>query len=448
MRPPEERAPRPPKTPAPFSYPRPGGGRVRLLCGVAILLATAASAHAGSTVTTPFGGGLRKESAIVIARSAARLAALRQGAPLLWEGSAASFAALAAHDPQRRLAVASAVLSTRVTATRVVGYPPEVAVAVTVQAVTPPDMTPANAAPKPATGEGAGKDGTDTARAATEDAASRLVRTVLRNEALLELHEEVLRHEAALTKEALDASRATARHVTRHGGDDESPFAPRLDALTRSLEALELYRACLSGIPADGPATGDDGAADPLPGAVVGAEKGWGLAPETMLRHMRRAVSLDARNPLLWNALGEALLLLDRPQDAMAAQDRALKLSPGFARALYARAVCHLRLQMPALAVTDASAAIRLRPDVAAHWRVRGAAWQVRGESGPMCDDFYHACALGDCEGLRLARGRGLCLPPADGTDATAGRSGQDASPAAPGSAAHGAMRLPDAARP
>ncbi|HCG03875.1 MAG TPA: hypothetical protein DEV75_01745 [Desulfovibrio sp.] len=144
-----------------------------------------------------------------------------------------------------------------------------------------------------------------------------------------------------------------------------------------------------------------------------------------MLRHMRRAVALDARNPLLWNALGEALLLLDRPQDAMEAQDRALKLSPGFARALHARAVCHLRLQMPALAVEDASAAIRLRPDVAAHWRVRGAAWQVRGEPGPMCDDFYRACALGDCEGLRLARGRGQCRPPAGG-------NGTDAPPAPP----------------
>lgn len=41
-------------------------GLAPLLCGIAILLATAATAHAASTVTVPFGGGLRKESATVI----------------------------------------------------------------------------------------------------------------------------------------------------------------------------------------------------------------------------------------------------------------------------------------------------------------------------------------------------------------------------------------------
>lgn len=406
-------------------------GLAPLLCGIAILLATAATSHAASTVTAPFGGGLRKEAAIVIARSAARLAALREGVPALLEGSAASFAALAAHDPQRRLAVASAVLTTRVTAVTVEGYPPEVRVAVTVQADPPAYAEPA-------------------ANASSQTTADA-VRAVLRNDPLLELHEEVLRREAAMTEEALDAAQATARHVARHGGDDESPFAQRLGALARSMEALELYRACLSGIPVGTDITGgqangraaasgqplgqtDGRTIDQTAGQTTGrpahgqpsasAMGGWGLAPEAMLRHMRRAVSLDARNPLLWNALGETLLLLDRPQDAMEAQDRALKLWPGFARALHARAVCHLRLQMPALAVADASAAIRLRPEVAAHWRVRGAAWQVRGEPGPMCDDFYRACALGDCEGLSLARGRGQCRPTTG--DAGGGSNGND----------------------
>ena len=474
-------------------------GLAPLLCGIAILLATAATAHAASTVTVPFGGGLRKESAIVIARSAARLAALREGMPALLEGSAASFAALAAHDPQRRLAVASAVLTTRVVDARVEGYPPEVRVAVTVLADPPARAEPTANAPRPEAGDGAGaatgpaprdtlapdalpdalpdaatsptspssEPAPASAPSRTGEAASDAtlptsaaaapvpdtadaVRAVLRNDPLLELHEEVLRREAALTEEALDAAQATARHVARHGGDDESPFAQRLGALARSLEALELYRACLSGIPvgtgaaggqanggqptngqtADGQ-TADEPASSTAPptvtptGATVG---GWGLAPEAMLRHMRRAVSLDTRNPLLWNALGEALLLLDRPQDAMEAQDRALKLWPGFARALHARAVCHLRLQMPALAVADATAAIRLRPDVAAHWRVRGAAWQVRGEPGPMCDDFYRACALGDCEGLSLARGRGQCRPSIDGTAAPRADGGPNGS--------------------
>lgn len=433
---------------------RPGAGLPALLCGIAILLATAATAHAARTVTVPFGGGLRKESAIVIARSAARLAALREGVPPLLEGSAAaSFATLAAHDPQRRLAVASAVLVTRVTDTRVEGYPPEVRVAVTVQAALP-DALLAVLPDAPATAPSSGLSSESSPEISNitppaeipppSPAAAERVRAALRDEALLELHEEVLRREATLTEEALDAAQATARHVARHGGEDESPFAQRLGALARSLEALELYRACLSGIPVgndapDKSATdkNDAGKGDAAPqsspadNGTGSGWGGWGAPPEAMLRHMRRAVALDARNPLLWNALGEALLLLDRPQDAMEAQDRALKLHPGFARALHARAVCHLRLQMPALAVEDASAAIRLRPDVAAHWRVRGAAWQVRGEPGPMCDDFYRACALGDCEGLRLARGRGQCRPPAggNGTDAPLSPSARDALP-------------------
>jgi tetratricopeptide (TPR) repeat protein len=132
--------------------------------------------------------------------------------------------------------------------------------------------------------------------------------------------------------------------------------------------------------------------------------------PQAALPVLSQAEALDPDYAPLPYLLGEILLQLDRPQDALAKLDKALTLNPEFGGALYARGLAYLRLQLPALAERDLSAALQCDASQAAWWRARGALRMIRNETGLMCEDYTQACARGDCEGLALARERGLCL--------------------------------------
>jgi tetratricopeptide (TPR) repeat protein len=125
---------------------------------------------------------------------------------------------------------------------------------------------------------------------------------------------------------------------------------------------------------------------------------------------LRQAAALDPDYAPLRQLLGEVLLQLDRPQDALAELNKALVEQPELAGALYTRGLAHLRLQLPTLAERDLSAALERDASQAAWWRARGALRMIRNETGPMCEDFMQACAQGDCEGLAVARERGLCF--------------------------------------
>ncbi|MCL2122556.1 MAG: tetratricopeptide repeat protein [Desulfovibrionaceae bacterium] len=132
--------------------------------------------------------------------------------------------------------------------------------------------------------------------------------------------------------------------------------------------------------------------------------------PQEALPVLQQAVALDPEYAPLQYLRGEIFLQLDRPQDALADFDKALALNPELAGALYARGLAYLRLQLPTLAERDLSAALARDASHAAWWRARGALRMIRNEIGPMCEDFAQACARGDCEGLALARERGVCL--------------------------------------
>ena len=127
---------------------------------------------------------------------------------------------------------------------------------------------------------------------------------------------------------------------------------------------------------------------------------------------LQRLERLDQDNALVRLALAEVLLRLDRPHAAMGCANDALGLKPGLARAFYLRGIIQLRLGLTALAVTDFSQALRLRPDRADWWRARGAALMIRHDYDAMCRDMYKACSLGDCAGLTEARQQELCLEP------------------------------------
>lgn len=140
-------------------------------------------------------------------------------------------------------------------------------------------------------------------------------------------------------------------------------------------------------------------------------EHGW-ANPEKSVLTFSEATSLDPDNSLLWLAVGECLVLLNRPYESIKALQKVMTKNTIPARALYIRGIAHLQMYLPALAIKDISQALQLEPDHPGWWRALGTARLVAGDTITMCADFYQACAMGDCEGLAEVREQNFCLEP------------------------------------
>ncbi len=210
------------------------------------------------------------------------------------------------------------------------------------------------------------------------------LRLSLRDGDNLELRHEALQRMQAAVHEGREVLLRGAAGSRRPVLDDKA--VAQVESLGRRLETLETYLELLRDF-----------------------KQTW-LAPHEaapILEHLSR---LDPSNPLIWMGLAEAMLLTERPYEAMDAIRTATALPDVPARAFYVSGLACLRLHLPANAVKDFNEAIALQPDKAAWWRARGAARLLSEEKEAMCSDFYQACALGDCEGLVEVRKRGFCL--------------------------------------
>ena len=147
--------------------------------------------------------------------------------------------------------------------------------------------------------------------------------------------------------------------------------------------------------------------------------EGW-LTGADALSTLERAAREAPRSPTVRLLLAEAQLQRNLPQQSIESCTEALRLAPGSnlisGRARYIRALAHWRLQQLALAEDDLNAALHTRTpstpqgaEQARRLRARGAVRMLRRNYPGMCADFSAACALGDCEGLAVARAQKYC---------------------------------------
>ena len=147
--------------------------------------------------------------------------------------------------------------------------------------------------------------------------------------------------------------------------------------------------------------------------------EGW-LTGAEALSTLERATREAPRSPPVRLLLAEAQLQRNLPQQSIESCTEALRLAPGSnlisGRARYIRALAHWRLQQLALAEDDLNAALHTRTpsapqgaEQARRLRARGAVRMLRRNYPGMCADFSAACALGDCEGLAVARAQKYC---------------------------------------
>lgn len=223
------------------------------------------------------------------------------------------------------------------------------------------------------------------------------IRKALRQTDNLELRFFTLQSMEQLVKEGMDLLQRSKKNRVIGTPGSESPFVGRLNTISEQLEAKGIYLDELRQFDAT-----------------------W-RNPQEVALILEKAIPLDPTNSLLYLGFGEALLLLDRPYEALDALHTAANLPDTPARTFYMRGIAHLRLHLPTYADDDFTRAIERRPDKAIWWRARGAARLVAGDHENMCGDFYQACALGDCEGLAEVRKRDFCLehPPSSPSEKT-----------------------------
>ena len=308
-------------------------------------------------ISLPYGGQVQRATAELAARTLARLEVLRQAETVI---AALTAVRLGLDSPCRLAALTSLVLPPLVAT-----LPNDGHAAVTVQADV---FVPEASLP----------DTVQAALARPDD---------------LELQASALSRATALVKEAQEL--INQAQTRREQGQPDDLFAARLVSLETHLRAAEQYMVLLDRY-----------------------GSGW-FPPEEASEALRAALQRDPGNALINLGLAESLLRLDRPHEAIRFASEALRLEPTLGRALYVRGLAQLRVRLSALAVADFTQALAARPDKAAWWSARGAAYLVRHEYDLMCADLYQACTLGDCEGLAEVRAQALCT--GDGEDVASG---------------------------
>jgi tetratricopeptide (TPR) repeat protein len=312
------------------------------------LISQAAQAEGTAEYSLPFGRYIPETAARRIARTTAWLNALEKTTEAL---STASLVQWGSGEESGRQALVSAVFTPAVSSASVAHQ-----VSVQVRLVTP--------------------------QRTVEDR----LRKMLPEREMLNMRVEMLklaRKKAEEARRLIELPAALRRNAV--GG--RAAYRTRIDQLADQLEALWL-----------------------LGNILPQREGGRWSEPREALPVLQQATALDPGYAPLLYLQGEIFLQLDRPQDALEKLDKALTLNPELAGALFTRGVAYLRLQLPTLAERDLNAALERDDSHAAWWRARGALRMIRNESGPMCEDFTQACARGDCEGLAVARERGLCM--------------------------------------
>jgi Flp pilus assembly protein TadD len=121
------------------------------------------------------------------------------------------------------------------------------------------------------------------------------------------------------------------------------------------------------------------------------------------------AVRLKPDDEKLYYHRGNAFNNTGRYQLAIEDYNKAIRLKPDLAVAYANRGNAYRSLGHNQLAIEDYSATIRLRPDDARAYNNRGISYLLQGKYDDACNDAQKACALGDCNILKSAKGKGYC---------------------------------------
>ncbi len=161
----------------------------------------------------------------------------------------------------------------------------------------------------------------------------------------------------------------------------------------------------------------------------------------TLFKH---ALHVTKDNYLVHNNLGLTLFIEGKTEEAIYHYNEAIRIKTNYDDAYFNRGIANFKLRQYQLAIEDYNHAIRLQPNFDNAYNNRGAAYGMLGQNSRAIEDFnkaiklnqdfadayknrgityfnqdnkelgcrdaQKACALGNCELLEGAKGRGYCL--------------------------------------
>lgn len=106
---------------------------------------------------------------------------------------------------------------------------------------------------------------------------------------------------------------------------------------------------------------------------------------------------------------GDVYYILTQYQLAIQDCNKAIRLKPDNALAFSNRGRAYAKSGQYDTAIKDFNEAIRLKPDYNDAYNNRGYAYLLQGDDNSGCRDAQKACAMGLCQLLEWARGKGIC---------------------------------------
>jgi tetratricopeptide (TPR) repeat protein len=101
---------------------------------------------------------------------------------------------------------------------------------------------------------------------------------------------------------------------------------------------------------------------------------------------------------------------LGQHQRAIEDYSKAIRITPGYADAYNNKGIAYYKLGQYQRAIDDFNTAIGLKKNYAGAYNNRGYVYLMQGNKKLACSDAQKACALGICNVLEMAKGKGLCL--------------------------------------
>jgi tetratricopeptide (TPR) repeat protein len=141
-------------------------------------------------------------------------------------------------------------------------------------------------------------------------------------------------------------------------------------------------------------------------GLIAGKEE---LDYQGAIKNFNEAIRLDPEYAIAYSNRGIAYSKMGEYQQAINDYNHAIKLYPNYAKAYFNRAFTYSKLKNYQQAIADYTMAIQLNPTDANAYVLRGVIYSTLGNREKACEDQKKACELGICEGLNLAREKGIC---------------------------------------
>ncbi|HUT44439.1 MAG TPA: tetratricopeptide repeat protein [Desulfobacterales bacterium] len=131
--------------------------------------------------------------------------------------------------------------------------------------------------------------------------------------------------------------------------------------------------------------------------------------PGQALIYLNKAVAKDPKFANVYSNRGNAYRDLKQYPKALNDYNKAISLNPSHVKAYNNRGNIYYEQKKYQEALKDYNHCIRLNPNYTMAYINRGLVFYQLKNKSRACKDFQKACTLGDCDGIKWAKGKGFC---------------------------------------